>query len=290
MTNTGIENSEQAVATLFLDRQRYEQWLAGLEAKRTATAPHVYERVHADYTARLQRVVEQLMSHKAVIEEMANVLGDRLTSLDIDDVRLRDELAEAELRAAVGEFSPQVCDEQIERCQQALAAVSMERESLSSELTRLRSVLELVEPTRGEPARAPLSEPRGGGGESADSGTNGDRSGRAAGGGFDELEFLKSLSGASEGDSSSEASTRTATAPSATVPAQPSRMPTPVDSSRSAPSSPELRPRDTRESIPAFLKDVPPEQVKTLKCQECGTLNYPTEWYCERCGAELAAL
>jgi hypothetical protein len=32
------------------------------------------------------------------------------------------------------------------------------------------------------------------------------------------------------------------------------------------------------------------EQVKTLKCQECGTLNYPTEWYCERCGAELAAL
>ena len=29
---------------------------------------------------------------------------------------------------------------------------------------------------------------------------------------------------------------------------------------------------------------------KTLKCQECGTLNYPTEWYCERCGGELAAL
>jgi uncharacterized OB-fold protein len=30
--------------------------------------------------------------------------------------------------------------------------------------------------------------------------------------------------------------------------------------------------------------------VKTLKCGECGTLNRPTEWYCERCGAELAAL
>jgi uncharacterized OB-fold protein len=30
--------------------------------------------------------------------------------------------------------------------------------------------------------------------------------------------------------------------------------------------------------------------VKTLKCQECSTMNYPTEWYCERCGAELAAL
>jgi uncharacterized OB-fold protein len=32
------------------------------------------------------------------------------------------------------------------------------------------------------------------------------------------------------------------------------------------------------------------EQEKTLLCSECGTANYPTEWYCERCGAELAAL
>ncbi len=31
------------------------------------------------------------------------------------------------------------------------------------------------------------------------------------------------------------------------------------------------------------------EVVKSLKCAECGTLNYPTEWYCERCGGELAA-
>src|SRR5258708_2905205 len=30
--------------------------------------------------------------------------------------------------------------------------------------------------------------------------------------------------------------------------------------------------------------------TKTLKCGECGSMNRPTEWYCERCGAELAAL
>jgi hypothetical protein len=29
---------------------------------------------------------------------------------------------------------------------------------------------------------------------------------------------------------------------------------------------------------------------RTLKCPECGTMNMPTEWYCEQCGAELAAL
>ncbi len=33
----------------------------------------------------------------------------------------------------------------------------------------------------------------------------------------------------------------------------------------------------------------PTEQAKTLRCTECGTMNLPTEWYCERCGGELAA-
>lgn len=31
------------------------------------------------------------------------------------------------------------------------------------------------------------------------------------------------------------------------------------------------------------------QSIKTLKCSECGSMNYPTEWYCERCGGELAA-
>jgi uncharacterized OB-fold protein len=36
--------------------------------------------------------------------------------------------------------------------------------------------------------------------------------------------------------------------------------------------------------------DSRPEVNKTLKCPECGTANYPTEWYCERCGGELATM
>jgi hypothetical protein len=38
------------------------------------------------------------------------------------------------------------------------------------------------------------------------------------------------------------------------------------------------------------VKDPAIEGSKTLKCGECGAANYPTEWYCERCGAELASL
>jgi hypothetical protein len=32
------------------------------------------------------------------------------------------------------------------------------------------------------------------------------------------------------------------------------------------------------------------EVEKTLKCRECGTMNLATEWYCESCGGELAAM
>lgn len=31
------------------------------------------------------------------------------------------------------------------------------------------------------------------------------------------------------------------------------------------------------------------QAARTLSCQECGAMNFPTEWYCEKCGGELAA-
>jgi hypothetical protein len=41
---------------------------------------------------------------------------------------------------------------------------------------------------------------------------------------------------------------------------------------------------------PIVLKDKSLDGAKTLKCADCGSMNYPTEWYCEKCGAELASL
>ena len=43
-------------------------------------------------------------------------------------------------------------------------------------------------------------------------------------------------------------------------------------------------------NIPIVIRDKTAEAAKSLKCGECGAMNYPTEWYCERCGAELASL
>ena len=58
------------------------------------------------------------------------------------------------------------------------------------------------------------------------------------------------------------------------------RSETPSVTGRRAPGAAPLTGRQTATT----------EQPKTLKCTECGAMNYPTEWYCERCGAELAAL
>jgi hypothetical protein len=99
--------------------------------------------------------------------------------------------------------------------------------------------------------------------------------GEAPPGKMDELAFLKSVTG--EG---------------ATAPGQPGKRPSgsltkPVETAApSAPAAPPA-PAPAAESAKDRASGAAP---KTLKCGECGTMNRPTEWYCERCGAELAAL
>jgi uncharacterized OB-fold protein len=50
------------------------------------------------------------------------------------------------------------------------------------------------------------------------------------------------------------------------------------------------KPENSDGAVPSYLRDVPTETAKSLKCNQCGTMNLPTEWYCERCGGELAAM
>ncbi len=69
---------------------------------------------------------------------------------------------------------------------------------------------------------------------------------------------------------------------------------TPAPSSEGSSIPPRARTGKTPPFGGAPVKAKPPEprtdQAKTLKCPECGTANYPTEWYCERCGGELATM
>jgi hypothetical protein len=117
---------------------------------------------------------------------------------------------------------------------------------------------------------------------------------------LDELAFLKSVTGGEATPPSAPAAPASppqrarpsggfkATEVPAAPPIHPP-APAPVAGPAHAPApAPPPEPVAVRPAEP--VKDRPSQGQKTLKCGECGTLNRPTEWYCERCGAELAAL
>ncbi len=337
------QNPMDALNALMEERNRYEQWLAQLDARKGSTPPHVFERVRGDYGARLNTVLDQLAGRATELQETAGTLAERVAALYADETALRDERAEAELRASVGEFTEDHAREVMQRCDEAISSLGNERASVGAELGRVQEILAVAvrppTPPAGEapivpieslapepvpaltvaapavapqaahapPSVAPQAPP-----QSVPS--------RPAPAGFDELAFLNSVvdrpappppameahAGPPAADTRAEPVARRE-APRATmvetmdVEAPP--PPSPAPSRRNASPTPVLTstPLIAREghepnstltpgSIPAFLKDVPTEQIKTLKCQECGTMNYPTEWYCERCGGELAAM
>ncbi|HVE77271.1 MAG TPA: Ran-binding zinc finger domain-containing protein [Gemmatimonadaceae bacterium] len=273
-----------AVAALMLERQRIEQWLAGMEAKRPITPPHVYERVRGDYERRLAEVTAQLTGRAGEVQGSIGALTERLARLQGEERALRDESYAAELRAAVGEFTPDQWEALIRDSDARIARVVGERAGVSTELTRLHQVLSMAAalPTAARSSAAPARA------------SEGKR-------GFDELEFLKSVVGkerAADGRGSGPSPAGAAvpaTAPAAVAPvlaplARPD--PAPVSRQREPEQSTEEAAPAVEESaeVPAFLKDVPQEAQKTLKCTACGTMNFATEWYCERCGGEMAAM
>ena len=126
--------------------------------------------------------------------------------------------------------------------------------------------------------------------------------GRSNTGGFDEMAFLSSVVNTPSGtldsaptERADEAARRDSFATrahddeivnltDATPPAMPASL-----ADRAAQNASPLA-SNVSGNIPIVLRDRSAEASKTLKCSECGAMNYPTEWYCERCGAELASL
>jgi hypothetical protein len=380
MAKAATQSQFEQVTALYEERQRFEAWLSALEAKRATTPVHIYTRVHADYGARLQRVVEELRTHRTALQETESTLIDRLTALDAEEAKHRDEAAEAELRAMVGELAAAQFDEVTERTSGAIATLSEERARVQAELSQLRHLLDVgtaplpasavtndspraesltpPESSRvrlvdsGSPVSAPVPNspplptpddwelsfenalgappspppPRNSGARAEEKAPEKGPEKSLEPNPFDDLEFLKTMVDRNSGDHGAVGGSREqgagsanhdrAPEPQAPAPEPLQTMPmsppvkqrpgqsVPVAASglplimpdAPAPSRPEPRfpqaggASASRDTVPSYLKEAPPEQVKTLKCQECGTLNYPTEWYCERCGAELAAL
>ncbi len=284
------EKPTEAITALLQERRRYEGWLDALEARRGTTPAHVYARVHADYEGRLSAVLEQLGGRSAELQHTVDELKTKVAALQSDEDAKRDERAEAELRAAVGEYAQERWEELSRTADAEIAQIEGKRGETAAELAQLQQLLNMASARRTTPAAkvppaevapvAPAAAPAAAAPPSAAPPASGSK--------FDELAFLDSVVDRKtepKGTPRVEPKPAARSAPAATL------ADAPEAASLNNLAVPAARRSATQsDSVPVFLRDVPTEQTKSLKCAECGTMNYPTEWYCERCGGELAAM
>src|SRR3972149_2352182 len=102
--STPEKDTAETVEKLLAERRKVAGWISALAAKRGETPPAVYQKVHDDYTAKLAKV-------------------------------------QAELRAAVGEFSEREWEKRRTKLDDEVGVVTGERDTLRDELRRLRDVL-----------------------------------------------------------------------------------------------------------------------------------------------------
>jgi len=272
--------SLDALNGLLKERQRYEEWLAALEEKRASTPDSVYQRVQSDYQTRLREVSSKLAERAGELRENIDALTVRLDEISRQERQQREARQEAELRAAVGEYTDKQWKEIGGAWDKELARLVKEKGALDAQLTELSRIFALSVKEKqaeaiaagravsGDGARPPISPvvPRPA---------------------IPELPTLNP-----------PARIEQPVAPRAQQPPQnaPSNR-SPFD------EFPVLRPGSGSGTPPSTAVATPPsvpktggtqdprsEQHKTLKCPECGAANYPTEWYCERCGGELATM
>ncbi|MFL5550736.1 MAG: hypothetical protein ACJ78M_04775 [Gemmatimonadaceae bacterium] len=274
--------SLDALNGLLKERQRYEEWLAALEDKRASTSDSVYQRVHADYQTRLREVSGKLAERAGELRANIDALSTRLEEITRQEQQQREARQEAELRAAVGEYTDKQWKEIGGAWDKELSRLGKEKSAVEGQLNDLNRIFALsvkekqaeaialgrqassdgphshapISPVVPRPAipEPPTLNPPSRVEQTAPRGTPSAPSTPAGRSPFDQFPVLRP----GTGTVSPPATTAVATPPSV--------------------------PKSTGAHDPRS------EQHKTLKCPECGAANYPTEWYCERCGGELATM
>ncbi len=278
MTKT---DTELTIEELLEQRTQYEEWLAKLDASGDKAPPAVRQRVRGDYQARLQQVLEQLRSRGSAISEELERHHASQAELDRERRAAEEALAEAEVRHSVGEYTEDEWRKISEDSRREIEQLRAKLRGVGAEITRLTQIQATVTAPRtgSSPAAAPTPAPP--------------RPSRP-----EVVEQAPLVTNIAE--EPVETTSRFAPKPAAPEPA-------PVDELAFLKSvgPEEARPIGRRisnpgmqapASAPAVQTAVPSVGkaaagvAKTLKCGECGTLNRPTEWYCERCGAELAGI
>ena len=280
MTDSTGSSLDQ-VAALDEERRRYEAWLAQLDERHVATPERVLQRVRADYQERLHDVVTRLGEHAELLSNAVEERARTVDELRAAEQEHQDARAEAELRAMVGEYGPEQWRELAAQADEQLASLAERRGAAEAELARLEQVLALARQADGAEPAAP------------------DEAATATAS-LDDVAAARTEEWPSAAAPADMAGAVPAAEdwPAEEVPETP--PPRIVERHREA-RAPEPAAADWFVEEPALAPPPPPPpasghaasaatQAKTLRCQECGTMNYPTEWYCERCGGELATL
>jgi hypothetical protein len=271
--------SLDALNGLLKERQRYEEWLAALEDKRSNTSDSVYQRVRSDYQTRLREVSAKLAERAGELRESIDSLTVRLEEVSRQELQQREARQEAELRAAVGEYTDKQWKEIGGAWDKELARLSKDKTALDAQLSELNRIFALsVKEKQAGAMTLGRSAPEDG--------------------------VRPPVSPVVPRPAVPEPPTLNPPSRVEPVATRPPQTPSSAAGTRSPfDQFPVLRPGGAPATPPSSAAVATPpsvpksggqdprsEQHKTLKCPECGAANYPTEWYCERCGGELATM
>ncbi|MDQ6718284.1 MAG: hypothetical protein M3Z17_08065 [Gemmatimonadota bacterium] len=302
--------SLEALTGLLGERQRYEEWLAALESRKSSTPDSVYQKVRTDYESRLKDVSDRLGARAGELKSHIDALTAKLQGISQEEAAQHESRQEAEVRAAVGEYT----DEEWQRIkadsERELSRIAVDRTAAETQLAELNRVFTLsanpsVPGTLSAAPTAPKAHAVATASTSAPTPTptpapaptqakpvstapeqNGQR--RTASSGWPQrdgetaAQAISVAPGKSEPEAAKAGPGITREQPAAGVGSPASDRGTGLEEA----ASPTTATKSKRSGLP----DLRTEQQKTLKCPECGASNYPTEWYCERCGGELATL
>jgi len=282
---------------LLKERAQIEQWLERLSESGDKTPENVRKRVTSDYHKRLDEVQKELNGHRheitAALERHRSV-RDGLLEQQSESEEKR---AEAELRHTVGEFDDAKWNGIRDEIDGSLVKIREELSGVDAEVADLAKALASLDPSGDgdggqtpeatKPSDSPVSQHKPTAEPLPPPIQDSEPKRAAAKAGTEPASNLNFLDVDSGKDAGKPAKARD----SETVPMPPDAAELLGKPQASAESGP--APSVGADGVTSFSEttDQPKKgAAKTLKCGECGTMNLPTEWYCERCGAELAAL
>ncbi len=135
--------SLDALNGLLKERQRYEEWLAALEQRRANSSESVFVRVQSDYQTRLREVSSKLAERAGELRESIDSLTTRLEEISRQELQQREARQEAELRAAVGEYTDKQWKEIGGAWDKELARLVKEKTAVDAQLTELNRIFAL---------------------------------------------------------------------------------------------------------------------------------------------------